>query len=243
LPVENNMLDDLLKEDNKVDWELFISRHQEYSPGFAYLILASMIPKSWFQKTTGLNYDPKYFKRVGDEYFWSSTQVQKLKQLWDKEGNQDSQIYLKHIKKIETYCNNLIKYSLKLKNTNLKKKTNYELIKYYSSYWEKLRKAASFMIPKHALNRVLETRIKAYLMQIPETQKAPEEIFDMLLSPTKETLISIANKQLAAMTSDEKLSDAKIKEWLQHYDWIETFTWLGKPLTLTDIKSKLSKIE
>src|SRR5579863_4833113 len=78
---DKRMINNLLKQDKKVDWELFISRHQEYSPGFSYLIFASMTPAKWFQEITGLSFALKYSKRVGDNYYWSISESRALQEL------------------------------------------------------------------------------------------------------------------------------------------------------------------
>jgi phosphohistidine swiveling domain-containing protein len=238
-----NSVEAILQKDKRVDWELFISRHQEYSPAFAFLIFSSINPRTEFRDILALNFDFKFFKKVGDDYYWSSSQVKKLKNLWRDEGEKDSRYYLRQIKRAESYCDDLIKFSKGIQKKDFSNKSNKELVNLFEVYWEKLRKAASFMLVKHALNRVLEEKIKEKLNQIPETKENPAFAFDMLLYSAKDTLITQANKQLAAMAMDNKLSDKKIIDWLEQYDWIETFTWLGKLLTKEDVENKIARLK
>lgn len=228
-------IDRLLEKDKKVDWELFITRYQEYSPAFAYLITASLIPKSWFSKTTGINFSFRFFKRVGDEYYWSTFDYKKLIKLLEKRGNSNSKFYINAIKQAEEYCEQLIEWSLRIKERDFSNISTKKLLLLFEDYWEYLRKAAAFMLIKHCLNQVLERRIKEKLKS--------DKVFDNLLIPAKQTLIAKGKRELYKLTLQEKINEKTVDKWLQTYDWVETFTWLGRPLQKTEVMKKISKLK
>ena len=236
-----DMMVKLSNKDKKVDWELFIARHQEYSPAFAYLITASLTSKSWFSKTTGINFSFRFFKRVGDEYYWSVSDYKKLIRLLEKSGDSNPEFYIDIIKRSEGFCEELIEWALQMRRKDFSNTPNKKLLRLFEDYWEHLRKAAAFMLVKHNLNRVLERRIKAKINQLKELKSDSSEVFDNLLSPAKETLITKGRRELSDLAFQKKINQKAIDKWLQKYDWIEAFTWLGKPLQKTEVIKKLTQ--
>lgn len=231
-------LDELLRIDKNIDWDLFISRHQDYSPAFAYLIVASLIPQTWFSRSTGLKFAFTYFKRVGDEYYWSLSESQHLKEILDNKGKIDRHFYIKLIKKAELHCQDLTNWSLNIRKKDFSNKTNRQLGVLFKAYWQKLRNASAFMLVKHNLNRILEKRIQDKLSQL-----SASELFDKLLTPSKDTLIIQANKHLSKLALKTIISPRVIEKWLNMYGWIEMFTWIGKPLTRAEVNRKINKLK
>ena len=200
------MLVQLLNKDKKVDWELFITRHQEYSPAFAYLITASLTPKSWFSKTTGINFSFRFFKRAGDAYYWSISGYKKLIRLLEKSGDSNPEYYINIIKQAEGYCEELNEWALQIRRKDFSNTSPKELLRLFEDYWEHLRKAAAFMLVKHNLNRVLERRIRNKL------KSSEPEVFDSFLIPAKETLSAKGERELSDLAFQKKI----IKKPLTH---------------------------
>jgi phosphohistidine swiveling domain-containing protein len=224
-------LKQLLLEDKKVDWELFISRHREYAPLFAYLSISSQYPKDRYAKATGIDFAFQYYKRVKNDYFWSAKDCAELRKLLNDQGDNDAAYFTGIVKTAEDHCDKLVEWCHEIRKQDFKSKSNQELLEVWEEYWELLKNAAAFLPAKHNLNIVLEERI---MKQLEAKGKKDAAYFRKLLVPTKDTLSIQAEKKLAGL--DEK----EIDSWLEEFNWIETFCWFGDPLSKDDVKKKMS---
>ncbi len=237
-------LEQILKQDKQVDWELFISRHRESSPLFNNLVIASQYPKGLLLKTLGINFAFNYFKRVGDSYFWSSKEREKLKKLLKLESRKNPIFLERVIKRASQNCDQLNRFCQQLKTReNFNNKTNKELSELFNNYWLLLTKTASFIVVKHVLNRVLEKSIKDKLALKLSDKDKVNLCFENFLVPANETLISRANKELRRLASLNKVEDRAMMAFLNKYSWVETFNWRGKLLTKSDVKRKIVKLK
>lgn len=229
----------VLEKDKEVDWELFISRHREYSPQFAYLVTISQYPKEFLLKNIGVDFEYDFFKRVGNDFYWSKKEYTKLRKMLYLMGKEDPYILSEIIKRAEKNCNNLVTWCKNNRNLSYNSHSNKELIKLLKNHWDYLRKAACFLQVKHNLNVVLEKLIVQKIKKVLDCDdKIANSYFSNILNPSKDTLTTQAYKKLNVF-SKKNVSDDKIVDWLKEFDWIETYTWIGNVLTSDDVRKKI----
>lgn len=236
----------VFKKDKSIDWEIFLSRHRELPPLYANLIISSQYPKEHLQKSIGVDFAFRRFKRVGNEYFWSIKERENLRAFLGKKQTKDYLYFRKVVDRVEKHCHELLSLCYKISKANYKDKSNSDLLRILEIYWTKLRQTASFMVAKHVLNQVLEERIKKKLSKLLTAQGQESkllEYFQTMLVIKQPTLIGQANKELGVLANKKKVSDNEIKNWLTKYNWIETLCWSGKLLKVIDVRNEINQLK
>lgn len=236
-------IEEIIKKDRKIDWDLFISREREYAPLFGYLALTSQYPKRWLYKTTGVDFEFRYLKRAGDDIFWSIKDYTNLRKILNNKIEAEPLYLFKIIKKSEVLCDKLFDWCHKTRDKNdFEKKTNMELQEILEEYWIFQKKVASFLFIKHNLNLILEQKIKNKISKYVNAKEV-NLYFEKILIPTQKTLTIRANEELFKISLRKNYKKSVIKKWLEEYKWIETFTWLGKKITEDDVANRIKKVK
>lgn len=236
-------IEEIIKKDRKIEWYLFISREREYSPLFGFLALTSQYPKEWLHETIGVDFEFRYLKRVGNGIFWSVEDYTNLRKLFNDKAKKAPLYLIKIIKKAEAHCDRLFDWCHKTRNkSGFEEKTNPELREILKEYWNLQKKAASFLFTKHNLNLVLEQKIKNKISKYVNVKEA-DLYFEKILIPTKKTLTTRANEKLLKISSEKNRQKSFIRKWLAEYNWIETFTWLGKKMTEPDAVNGIKRLK
>jgi len=74
-----NNLNKILNEDKRVDWEVFLTRHGEYPLLWSYLVIDTQYPVEKLEKLTSFRFEFENFKKIGESYYWSPEQYNKIR--------------------------------------------------------------------------------------------------------------------------------------------------------------------
>ena len=166
---------------------------------------------------------------------WNKAQERMFKQY-----KKDPKIIDKFTKKFKKIIKKYLDFTETLVKKDYSKLSNKDLLKLYRRYNQEYAKSFIYgECPASTLKWFLEEELKGKLLEIIKDEKKVNEIFSLLIMPSRDTFLTREEKDLL------KIALAKNKEELkkhtQKYNWISV-DYNGKPLTVKDFEKNLKKI-
>ncbi|MBW2982500.1 hypothetical protein KY343_06480 [Candidatus Woesearchaeota archaeon] len=167
---------------------------------------------------------------------WSKAQERMFK-LYKK----DPKIIDKFTKKFKKAIKKYLNFTKTLVKKDYSKLTNKDLLKLYKKYNKEY--VESFIYgecPAQVLKWFLEEELKGKLLEIIKDEKKVNEIFSLLIMPSKDTFLTREEKDLLKIALAK--NKGELKNHAEKYNWISV-DYNGKPLTVKDFKNNLRKIK
>ena len=99
----------VLELDSKVDWEVALTRHGEYPLLWTYLVIDTQYPVERLEKLTSLRFEFENFKKIGESYYWSPEQYNKLRKELREQGLKNPNSFTEINKRNRHYSEELIR--------------------------------------------------------------------------------------------------------------------------------------
>jgi phosphoenolpyruvate synthase/pyruvate phosphate dikinase len=154
----------------------------------------------------------------------------------------DPKIIDKFTKKFKKTIKKYLNFTKTLVKKDFSKLSNKDLLKLYKKYNQEYVKSFIYgECPAQALKWFLEEELKGKLLEIIKDEKKVNEIFSLLIMPSKDTFITKEEKDLLKIVLSKNVKE-KLKKHTQKYNWISV-DYNEKPMTIKDFENNLRKIK